>query len=104
MSRVFSKADLRAFSSIVAFVALLGTIPLTSGVSTVPASGQPEMTINICTPTQMLSYASSSTLARPSINLPRFVLFFHGSFEATPGVQVFKYTEPPDTPPPKQLV
>jgi hypothetical protein len=104
MKRLFSKANLQAFSSVLAFVLLLGTIPLINGVVLVSAPGHAEIAVNICAPTQMLIYASSSTLARPSVNLPRFVLFFHGSFGATPGVQVVKCNEPPDTPPPKQLV
>jgi hypothetical protein len=104
MSRLFSKADLRAFSSVVAFVLLLGTFPLINGVVLVSAPGHAEIAVNICAPTQVLICASSSTLARPSVNLPRFVLFFCGSFKAAPGVQAVKCNEPPDTPPPKQLV
>ena len=104
MRRLFSKANLQAFSSVVAFVLLLGTTPLTSGVSTVPASGHPEITVNICTPIQMLSYASSSTLARPSVSVPRFVLFFQSFIKATANVEVVKCNQPPDTPPPKQFV
>ena len=104
MSRLFSKADLRAIWSVVAFVLLLGTIPLTSGVIIVSAPGHPEITVNTCTPTQMLSYASSSTLARPSVSVPRFVLFFQGSLKATPSVEAVKCNEAPDTPPPKQFV
>ena len=104
MSRLFSKADLRAFSSVVVFVLLLGAIPLTNGVVIVSAPGHPEITVNICTSTQMLSYASSSTLARPFVSEPRFVLFFQGSLKATPSVGVVKCNEPPDTPPPRPLV
>ena len=104
MSRLFPKAYLRAFSSVVAFVLLLGTISLTNGVVIVSAPGHPEIAVNICTPTQMLSYASSSTLARPSVSVPRFVLFFQGSLKATSSVEVVKCNEPPDTPPPKQFV
>jgi hypothetical protein len=101
MSRLFSKADLRAISSVVAVSLLLGTIPLTNGVVIVSAPGHPEVAVNICTPTQMLSYKSSSTLARPSVSVPRFVLFFGGSIKATPSVEVVNCNEPPDTPPPK---
>ena len=104
MKRLFSKANLQAFSSVLAFVLLLGTIPLTSGVVIVSAPGHPEITTNICTPTQMLSYASGGTLARPSVSVPRFVLFFQGSLKAIPSVEIIKYNEPPDTPPPKPLV
>ena len=104
MSRLFSKADLRAFSSALAFMLLFGTISLTSGVVIVSAPGHLEITVNICTPTQMLSYASSSTLARPSVSVPQFVLFLQGALKATPSVEVVKCNEPPDTPPPKQFV
>jgi hypothetical protein len=104
MKRLFSKANLQAFSSVLAFVLLLGTIPLTTGVVIVPTPSQPEFTVNICTPTQMLSYASSSTLARPSMSVPRFVLFFRGSIKATPSAEVVKCNDPPDTPPPKPLI
>jgi hypothetical protein len=104
MSRLFSKANLRAFSSVVAFVLLLGTIPLTNGVVLVSAPAHPEITANICTPTQMFSYISSGTLARPSVSEPRFVLFFQGSVKATTSAEVDKCSAPPHTPPPRHLV
>ncbi|MBV9498520.1 MAG: hypothetical protein JO138_04020, partial [Acidobacteriaceae bacterium] len=104
MTRLFSKTNLKAFSSVLAFVLLLGTIPLTTGVVIDSAPSYPEFTVNICTPTQMLSYKLSSTLARPSLDVAQFLLFFRGSLKATPTVEVVKYGEPPDTPPPKLLV
>jgi hypothetical protein len=100
MKHLFSKANLHAFSSVLAFVLLLGTIQST-GVVIVAGPSQPEFTVNICTPAQMLSYASNM-LARPSVGVPQFVLFFEGSIKATPSVEVVKCNEPPDTPPPKQ--
>ena len=103
MKRLFSKANLQAFSSVLAFVLLLGTIPLTTGVVIVSAPSHPEFTVNICTPTQMLSYASSM-LARPSVSVPQFVLFFQGSLKATPSADVVEHNEAPDIPPPKTLV
>jgi hypothetical protein len=103
MKRLFSKANLQAFSSVLAFVLLLGTIPLTTGVVIVSGASQPEFTVNICTPTQMLNYASNM-LARPSVSVPQFVLFFQGSLKAMPSAEVVTYNEAPDTPPPKRLV
>jgi hypothetical protein len=82
----------------------LDTIPLTSGVVFVPAPSHPEITVNVCTPIQMLSSALSSTLARPSVSVPRFVLFFGGSVKATPSGDVVECSEPPDTPPPERFV
>jgi hypothetical protein len=104
MRRLFSKTDLQALSSILAFVLLLSTIPLTSGVVIVPSPGHPEFTINICQPTQIFGHASNITLARPSVNVPQFVLFFRGPLKAMPVVGVLECSVAPETPPPKPLV
>ena len=104
MSRLFSKADVRALSSVVALVLLLGTIPLSGGVIIVSASGHPEISVNICTPIQILRYASNSTLARPALSVPAFALFFQSPLNAMLSVEVVTRNEPPDTPPPNQLV
>jgi hypothetical protein len=103
MKRLFSKANLQSLSSVLAFVLLLGTIPLATGVVIVFGPSQPEFTVNICTPTQMLSYASNM-LARPSVSVPQFALLFQGSLKAMPSAGVVRYNEAPDTPPPKTLV
>ena len=104
MRRLFSKTDLQAFSSVLAFVLLLSTIPLTSGVVIVSGPSHPEFTINICQPIQILNHASNTILARPSVNVPHFVLFFEGSLKATPAVGVVERNAAPETPPPNPLV
>jgi hypothetical protein len=103
MKRLFSKANLQVFSSVLGFLLLLGTIPLTTGVVIVSAPVHPEFTVNICTPTQTLSYASNM-LAHPSVSVPQFILLFEGSLKATPSAEVVKYNDAPETPPPKRLV
>jgi hypothetical protein len=104
MRQLFSKTDLHAFSSVLAFMLLLSTIPLTSGVVLVPGPSHPEFTINICQPIQILNHASNTILARPSVNVPHFVLFFGSSLKATPAVRVVEHNVVPETPPPKPLV
>jgi hypothetical protein len=103
MRQLFSKTDLQAFSSVLAFVLLLSTIPLTSGVVMLPGLSHPEVMINICQPAQILSHTSNSILARPSVKVPQFVLFLQGSFKATPAVGVVERNVTPNTPPPKTL-
>lgn len=104
MRRLFSKADLRALGSILVFALLLTTAPLTSGVMIVSGPSQPELTINICQPIQMFDRASNTLLARPAMNVPRFVPSILGSLTAKPGAPVVERNVAPDTPPPKRLV
>ena len=105
MKRLFSKADLQAFSSILAFVLLLSSVPLTSGVVIVPSRGfEPVFTINICQPSQIFGYVSNTILARPSVNVPEFRLFFRSSLKMALSAEIVEYNAPPDTPPPKPLV
>jgi hypothetical protein len=104
MRRLFSKTELQAFSSILALMLLLGTIPLTSGVAIVRTPSCPEITINICHPIQILNYASNNLLARPSVKIPQFVLFFQGSFKVTPALRVVERNVAPEIPPPKPVV
>ena len=104
MRQWFSKADRQAFSSLLALVLLLGSMPLTSGIVIVSVPNHPEFTINICAPNVTLSCASNSILARPFVNVPRFALFFQGLLTATRKGDVVKHGESPDTPPPKPLV
>jgi hypothetical protein len=104
MSRLFSKADLQAFSALLTVVLLLTTADLPGVAVRVRAHSQPEFTINVCAPTQSLKCASNRTLARPLIPVPRFVLSFRGLLKATSSVEVFEHNEPPDTPPPKPFV
>jgi len=104
MKRLLSKANLQAFSSILAFVLLLSTIPSTSGVVMVPGPSHPEFTINICQPSQILNQPSNTILARPSVDIPQFALFSPGSRKTAPVVGVVERKVAPETPPPKPLV
>lgn len=104
MKQLFSKAELRSFSSLLAVVLLLSSIPLTSGIIVVSGSGQPEFTLNICQPIQASNCVSSTSLARPALNVPQFVLSFLGSLRAKGVSVVSERNVAPDTPPPKRLV
>jgi len=104
MRRLLSKTDLQVFSSFLALALLLSTIPLTTGIVVVTGPSHPEFTINICQPIQILNHPSHFSLARPSLNLPRFVLFSHGARDDTPVVGVVERNVAPETPPPKPLV
>ena len=103
MSRLRSNTNSHALSTALAVVLLLSTIPLTTGVVIVGGPSHPEFTINICQPTQLLGQASN-ILARPSVNVPHFVLFHQGSLKATPSVGVVERNAAPETPPPKPVV
>ena len=105
MRQVFSKAALRALSSLVAAAILLGSLSLSSGVVVVSGPNHPELTVNICQPLKA-SYATTSTLlARPAPAVEAgFVLRDFGS--AAIRVLTRPSAEPrsPDTPPPKQFI
>jgi hypothetical protein len=103
MKQLF-KAHLRAFSSVLAVVLLLSTIPLTSGVVIVAGTGHSEFTINVCQPSQIFNQTSNTVYARPLVNAPQFVLFPQGSLKATPSEGLVKRNAAPETPPPKLLV
>jgi len=100
MMQLLSKTDLQAFSLILALVLLLSTIPLSSGIVIVPGHDSPELTINVCQPTQLFGQVSNNILARPSVNLPQFVLFLGAPLKATP-LRVVEHNIAPETPPPK---
>jgi hypothetical protein len=104
MSRLRSNTNSHALSTALAVVLLLSAIPLTTGVVIVGSSSHPEFTINICQPTQLLGQASSSVLARPSVNAPSFVLFHQGWLKATPSEGIVERNAAPETPPPKPLI
>jgi hypothetical protein len=103
MRRLRSTTDLHVLSTALALVLLLSTIPLTTGVVIVAGPAYPEFMINICQPTQLLGQASN-VLARPSVNVPHFVLFHQGSLKATPPVGIVERNTAPETPPPKPVV
>jgi hypothetical protein len=104
MRQLFSKAELRTVSSVLAVVLLLSSIPLTSGIVLVSGPSQPELTINICQPLQGFDRLSNPSLARPALNVPLFVLSFLGSLRAKAVAVVSERNVAPDTPPPKRLV
>lgn len=104
MSQLFSKADLRDLSLIVAIVLLLASVPSTAGFVIVCGSSQPELTVNICQPIQMFDRVSNTLFARPATVLPEFVLRDLGSTAVEETVGLVDCRVAPDTPPPKRLV
>src|SRR5271167_3467944 len=101
MRRLFSKAYLRALSSILALVVLLGSSPLTTGVIILSGPIQPEITMNICHPIQTLDLVSSILLARPAAAKPESLLCDFGSAIAMAAPRLIENRGQPDTPPPK---
>ncbi len=101
MRQLFSKADLRALSSILAVVILLGSAPLTAGIVIRSGSSQPEITANICHPSQTFDTVSSTLLARPATTTHGSTLLDLGAITANVAVQLIDYRVAPDTPPPK---
>jgi hypothetical protein len=104
MRGLFSKADLRALSLILAIVLFLGSAPSTAGFVIVSGPSHPELTVNICQPLQMFDQISNILLARPATVLPEFALFDLGSTTVTKSVQSIDFKVAPDTPPPEHLV
>jgi hypothetical protein len=102
--QLFSEAEVRTLSSILAVVLLLSSVPLTGGMVIVSRPSQPEITINICQPVQAFDCVSKTLLARPTVSLPQFVLCFLDWLAAAPSPQVADRTEAPDPPPPKRFV
>ena len=104
MRGLFSKADLRALSLILAIVLSLGSAPSTAGFVIVSGPRHPELTINICQPLQTFDLVSSVLLARPAAILPEFILRDLGSAVAKSEFRLVDSKVAPDTPPPKHLV
>jgi hypothetical protein len=104
MRPLFSKAGLRHLSFIVAIVLLFASAPSTAGFVVVSGPSQPELTINICQPTQMFDRDSNTLLPRPATVLPEFVLRDLGSTAARERVRLVDCRVAPDSPPPKRLV
>ena len=101
MNQLFSKADLRHLSLVVAIVLLLASVPSTAGFVVVSGPTQPEFTINICQPIQTFDRVSNTLLARPALVLPEFVLRDLGSTAVREALQLVDCKVVPDTPPPK---
>ncbi len=104
MRRLFSKADLRDLSLIVAIVMLLTSVPSNPGFVVVSGPSRPELTVNICQPIQMLDRVSNTLLARPATVLPEFSLRALGSTAVKETVRLVDGKVAPDTPPPKRRV
>jgi len=104
MRQLFSKADLRDLSLVVAIVMLLASVPTTGGVVVVAGPSHPELTINICQPIQMFDRVSNTLLARPATVLPEFILRDLGSTAVKKAVRPVDFKVAPDTPPPKRPV
>ena len=102
MRQLFSKADVRDLSLIVAVVMLLASIPANTGLVVVSGPSRPELTINICQPIQMLDRVSNTLLARPATVLPEFILRHLGSTAVKKAVRLVDVKVAPDTPPPKR--
>lgn len=103
MRQLFSKADVRDLSLIVAIVMLLASIPANPGLVVVSGPSRPELTVNICQPIQMLDRVSNPLLARPAMVLPEFILRHLGSTAVKKAVRLVDVKVVPDTPPPKRL-
>ena len=104
MRQLFSKADLRHLSLIVAIVLLLASVPSTAGFVVVSGPSQPELTVNICQPIQMFDRVSNTLLARPATVLAEFALHDLGSPAVRESLRLVDCKVAPDTPPPKRSV
>jgi hypothetical protein len=103
MRQLFSKADLRDLSLIVAIVMLLASVPSNPGLIVVSGPSRPELTINICQPIQMFDRVSNTLIARPATALPEFILRALGSTAVKNAVRLVDVKVAPDTPPPKHF-
>jgi hypothetical protein len=104
MRQLFSKADLRDLSLVLAVVMLLASVPSNPAFVVVSGPSRPELTINICQPVQMFDRVSNILLARPATVLPEFVLRAVGSTAAKQAARLVDFKVAPDTPPPKRPV
>ena len=66
MRGLFSKADLRALSLILAIVLFLGGAPSTAGFVIVSGPSHPELTVNICQPLQLFDQSLEYLACPPS--------------------------------------
>src|ERR1039457_2860615 len=102
MRQLFSKADVRDLSLIVAVVMLLASIPANPGVVVVSGPSRPELTVNICQPIQMLDRESNTLLERPATVFPGFILRHRAPSGLKETVWLVERKAAPDTPPPKR--
>ncbi|MGB0104869.1 MAG: hypothetical protein WBP51_11755 [Candidatus Sulfotelmatobacter sp.] len=103
MRQLFSKADLRDLSLVVAIVMLLASVPSNPGF-VVSGPSRPQLTVNVCQPIQMFDRVSNILLARPATVLTEFVLRDSGSTAVKKALRLVDFRVAPDTPPPKRAV
>jgi hypothetical protein len=103
MTQLFSKADLKALSSIVAVMLMLTVVPSAGGAVVLRGPSQPQFTFNVCQPIQASNCLSNTVLARPGENLQQSVLLSFRSLTLAPTARTVERDVPPDTPPPKRL-
>lgn len=104
MRGLFSKADLRVLSLVLAIVVFLGCAPSTAGLVFVSASSHAELTVNICQPLQTFDLVSGVLLVCPAAIRPEFILRDLGSAVAKSEIRLVDFKVDPDTPPPKRPV
>jgi hypothetical protein len=97
----YSNLALRTFSSVLAIILLLSTVPLFGGIALTTSSNQPSLTVNICQPTQAVNHASNAWLAHPAISTLRFRIFCLGPATVTLGGPIIDRNVIPDPPPPE---
>jgi len=106
MGKLFSRANLRDLSLILAFAMLLAALPSFGPSLIVLPSGQPECAVDICHichPVQIFDRAPDAMLARPSVGLPEFALRDLGATAPKQAPRLVEFKTAPDTPPPKTL-
>jgi hypothetical protein len=99
--RWLSKSDTRLLSAILAVVILLGSIPLSVGVTIVAGPTQPTFTVNICQPLQPAAGVSSNPLARPAAAALLHLLVEHATILASTQKSVADLPIAPESPPPE---
>jgi hypothetical protein len=104
MRQLFSKANLRDLSLIMAAVLLLASVPSAAGFVLASGPTHPEFTVNICQPIQAFDRMSNTLFARPATVLPEFVLRDLDSTAVIEKVRIVDCSVAPDTPPPKTSI
>jgi len=97
----FSKSELRVISAMLAFVVLIGSMPLTAGIAIASRPKQPTFTLNICQPLQAAINGIASPIARPATSPPRVILHEDGKTPASPPEPLADLSIAPESPPPK---
>jgi len=107
MTRVFSRANLRDLSLVLAFAMLLAALPSFGASVIVLPSGQPECSVDICHichPMLTFDRTPNTMLARPAVGLPGVTLRDFGSTAPKQAQQLVDFKIAPETPPPKTVV